>query len=275
MARDSKKDDIDLLHVDAEHPVAKKIAADKRAESITRFMHGLESKRKAVSDAVTAAAHKVKADPTSKATEVELKAAREKQAGFERDARAKLTAKMVAIIKTPANISATFSKRFAERERAMAIHEWVQSITDLEGVSQVCHYKSAGKSTASYDREGNAGSDQIKLPADFYDKTVAHELGHLIESRKPGVLELAEAFFDYRITSTKSPNGREIDLGKYSALFKGVKGVKGCIDHFDRVFHPIYAAYCGRRYKKGGERGTEIISMGLQALHEQPRAVCS
>ena len=93
--------------------------------------------------------------------------------------------------------------RAAQKRFVMAVQNWMQSITNLEQEIGECHYRSAGRSDSSYVRKGSKGSDLIKLKANCLDQHVVHELGHLIEARKPGILERAQGFLKYRIESTK------------------------------------------------------------------------
>lgn len=263
VAGSKKRDDFDLMHVNKKHPVALKIAADKKAEGITRFMHGHETRRKQLEDE-RAEAGRISKEKGTKEADDAVKSVGAKQAAFEAEVKTQLAKELAKLVSHPAKIAAKFPKKFGQKERVLAVQNWMQSITNLEDKGEEVHYKSAASSVSSYVRKGSNGSDLIKLKANCLDQHVAHELGHLIEARKPGILERAQEFLKYRIESTKGPHGKVIDLGDINPR---QKGIKGCIDHFHRIFNALDAGYCGRIYKDGA---TEILSMGLEFLQVSP-----
>jgi hypothetical protein len=90
---------------------------------------------------------------------------------------------------------------------------------------------------------------------------VAHELGHIIEDSDPYVYEMVQTFLHYRVGDEKPQ--------RMANLFPGY-GFKanevGRKNHFDRHFDSMSAYYVGKQY---GDN-SEILSMGIQALHEDP-----
>lgn len=112
------------------------------------------------------------------------------------------------------------------------------------------------------DREANFNGhkgNKIRLPKFFTDHAIVHEFGHMLEQCKPGIGDMAREFREYRTEGCD-----KVDLGLFNPERRGEKGI---IDHFDRYFEPGFAAYCGKEYT-GGD--TEILSMGLEAMHREP-----
>lgn len=112
--------------------------------------------------------------------------------------------------------------------------------------------------------DGNMELDIGNLKEDD-GSTLAHELGHLLEDRKEGLISKLEAFVEYRCKGEGFT-----DIG---GIAQGVmKGEMGRKNEFDRFFPEIKAYYTGLVYKHedGSIYGTEILSMGLEALYEDP-----
>lgn len=100
--------------------------------------------------------------------------------------------------------------------------------------------------------------------------TQVHELGHMIEELKPNVKEKVEAFLDYRLGDEKVVDMDSVPGGE------SMKGEMVRKNHFDRHFRGVSAYYVGKDYrnKKGERYGTEVLSMGIQALYEDPSGFC-
>ena len=81
-----------------------------------------------------------------------------------------------------------------------------------------------------------------------------HEIGHVIESANPKVFELCKGFLYHRIGSEKP-----------STIFRG-KSEVGAEDDWRKAFGAS-AKYVGKWYPDG----TEILSMGLEKLFNDPR----
>jgi hypothetical protein len=107
--------------------------------------------------------------------------------------------------------------------------------------------------------------DHIQLEFDEPEKIIAHEYGHAIEERTRTGNQLAiaraEEFLAHRVG-----NEPLTDLhAKYPDLDPGEMGRK---DQFTTVFNERSAYYTGKDYGKCN--GTEILSMGIQKLYDDP-----
>jgi hypothetical protein len=93
-----------------------------------------------------------------------------------------------------------------------------------------------------------------------------HELGHQLEYHLPGAAAAARAFLHHRTDwDTPVPLAEKFPGRGYEPDEKGSK------DHFGRHFGPDAAYYCGKHYASGS---TEIVSMGVEALYNDPVAFC-
>lgn len=89
-----------------------------------------------------------------------------------------------------------------------------------------------------------------------------HELGHLIEYRKPGVRAAALAFLKKRQGSEKPQKLNDVFPGHgYGDDEMGIK------DQFDKAFKDSSAYYVGKIYNRPV---TEIVSMGVEQLYKNP-----
>jgi SPP1 gp7 family putative phage head morphogenesis protein len=91
---------------------------------------------------------------------------------------------------------------------------------------------------------------------------VVHEIGHIIQDSDPYVNEMVHTFLNYRV-------GEE-PYQKMKTLFPryGFDDYElGRKDNFDKHFNTVYAYYCGKESASGN---SEILSMGIQALYEDP-----
>lgn len=110
--------------------------------------------------------------------------------------------------------------------------------------------------TAAISKDGTpiSGGEQIQV----------HEIGHMIETRKPGVLKLANEFLAYR-TAGETPVKMKDLVPKANYGDEEL----GCPDDFAKGFGGDMnkAGYCGKGYDG---HATEIVSMGLERLYENP-----
>lgn len=96
--------------------------------------------------------------------------------------------------------------------------------------------------------------------------SVVHEMGHVLENelKMPDdwrtVGAIANGFLKYRVGDESVKPMRE-----FGERFD--EDEIGWDDKFGRAFSPVEARYVGKDYKG---RGTEILSMGLQKLYEDP-----
>jgi hypothetical protein len=101
----------------------------------------------------------------------------------------------------------------------------------------------------------------ISAPPKTHPTSFVHEVGHHLEHTVPGAKDLCNSFLKHR-TAGDEP----VDL--VAAGLTQVAGATGYRDQFARALGDKRAPYAGRRYASHG--GTEILSMGLEALHDDP-----
>lgn len=112
----------------------------------------------------------------------------------------------------------------------------------------------------SYDPPANGKPGRLLLPERVRSRAIVHLLGHHLEATLEGVGPGARSFHRWR-THDEEP----IDLrSKHLTHAEGAIGYSG---NFGRFFQERQAAYVGRIYPDGG---TEIVSMGLEALWQDP-----
>lgn len=100
--------------------------------------------------------------------------------------------------------------------------------------------------------------------ADFDpDHVAVHEMGHGLEYQIPGAQERAREFRAYRVKGEQPTNMLAKFGGQYTADEEGYE------DEFGKFFGAgsSSAFYTGKAYKHGS---TEIISMGVQSLYNNP-----
>ncbi len=88
-----------------------------------------------------------------------------------------------------------------------------------------------------------------------------HETGHAVETRMPGCLGAALQFVEHRCRGEKPIKMAD----KYGDAYAA--GETGRKDHFDRALDEHHAYYVGKDY---GGAGSEVLSMGLEALYDDP-----
>lgn len=105
------------------------------------------------------------------------------------------------------------------------------------------------------------GRPRVFLTNQNSAKTHVHEMGHIIESEDQYVEEMVQTFLHYRVGDEKPV--------KLKSVFPNINygpDETGRIDNFDRYFDKNSAYYVGKEYANG----SEILSMGLQALFDDP-----
>lgn len=119
------------------------------------------------------------------------------------------------------------------------------------------------KKCRAYQQLQADGSSLIVLSPAKTARVAVHEMGHAIELQFPGALQAARDFLAHRVGNQPQT--------KLKKLFPGHgfdASEFGRDDHFGRYFGKgtVESWYCGKHY----DVGTEIISMGLEALYHDP-----
>lgn len=118
----------------------------------------------------------------------------------------------------------------------------------------------AGIIPAGAEQRAHATRSMIWLRADERTDVAVHELGHLIEFQHAAAA--AGAFLAHRVGD--EPPRLMTDVGPGRGYAAGELGRK---DRFDRAFDEVEAYYVGKQYSHSA---TEVISMGLQKLYNDP-----
>lgn len=96
-------------------------------------------------------------------------------------------------------------------------------------------------------------------------KIFVHEMGHMLEN-KLGLRRDVQEFRGYRIDAAGTPT---ISMREATGINAYAENEKGNEDSFGRVFDRNAAFYAGKMYNDGS---TEILSMGLEKMYENPVA---
>jgi hypothetical protein len=106
--------------------------------------------------------------------------------------------------------------------------------------------------------------DHMQVKFDEKEKIIAHEYGHAIEARTrtgtSNALDRGLEFLKYRV-------GNEPLTDLHAKFGRGDPGEMGRKDQFTTVFPEYSAYYAGKDY---GRDGTEILSMGIEKLYDDP-----
>lgn len=156
-------------------------------------------------------------------------------------------------------------------DRAREVLGKVRRVVASQGAGQELDVRWQGVSPASRNaRDFHAGAvgvsgerfSTVNLTAKTKPKTIAHELGHVVEWQVPGVNARVREFLDYRC-------GGEVPR-KLADLFPG-RGFGptefGRRDRFDLFFDDEAAYYAGKVY---AHENSEVLSMGFEALFSDP-----
>lgn len=153
----------------------------------------------------------------------------------------------------------------ASRARADRAAEWLGAITqrgDSDALSVPTGEKSGARAHYAL------GPHYIQLGDQDSEAIAVHELGHAIEEnhktgRQKGVIHSAN------FLAMRTQGEALTDIGDKFGV-DAMRGEMGRKDQFDRAFPEQSAYYVGKDY--GGGKATEILSMGLQRLYEDPAA---
>lgn len=105
------------------------------------------------------------------------------------------------------------------------------------------------------------GRPRVFLANDDGADVHVHEMGHILEGEDTYVADMVQTFLHYRVGDEKPV--------KLKSVFPNLNygpSETGRIDNFDRYFSKNSAYYVGKEYSNG----SEILSMGLQALFDDP-----
>jgi hypothetical protein len=292
---------IDLKQTDPDHPVAKQILEDKESHEIVKAMASYQSKygdlfisaEQAEVDAKTALKSAstylyfplAKLDPTKKAAVLDYKAKQEKYNELnlkKQEAEKEIRKDLVLLMRPAKPIEISFvdarDNKYDDTDIPISDDLQQKANIGLNFVKMICagdvntkigllgtkqnrsFYRVLKEESANGVLEGS-----VVLTKNARVVTTIHELGHFLDNHKKGVREKALAFLEYRTNKEES-----IDMGSIADFLQGEQGKK---DHFDRYFdNQISAYYVGKTYEQGDN---EIVSMGLQALYEDPVKFCT
>jgi hypothetical protein len=168
--------------------------------------------------------------------------------------QAEQTRKLLAV-GSPSRLGMQHQASATAEVRRQADHaaEWLGSIT--RGVKADVRVEGGGHEGRSYYADG-----AVNLGADSHNAIAVHEIGHHLEAM-PHIRAACHAFLEHRHGDEPYRELNEVTSGGYAP------GEKGRKDNFDKVFGPRSAYYVGKTYKNGA---TELLSMGIQALYENP-----
>lgn len=248
---------------------------DRRVKAIQKLGAKREAAKRAVDKATTACDRAIKRLVDSIGTDKEADYREQERAANRKwaEAKARLDALphpregLAAILKpkNPSSFDPTFQSNLQiDQARIAQAQEFLSKITEGQTNFRVIYEKTAdGRAYCVSPRGGNA-VPRVGLAVRNGPDVVIHEIGHALENTNPGWADRAHEFRAYRVAGEKPR--------KLQRLFPGY-GYKaaevGCQDDFGKVFGKgtIEAYYVGKDY---GRYGTEITSMGLQELYNDP-----
>jgi hypothetical protein len=117
---------------------------------------------------------------------------------------------------------------------------------------------------SAYDKFQQAEQDFANKKKNEVTSTFIHEVGHFIEA-DPDIQKMAQLFKAYRCGTAKPQQYNKMELFKGAGYSDDEKGVE---DDFGKAFDRSSAFYIGKEYASGS---TEILSMGLQKLYDDPK----
>lgn len=155
---------------------------------------------------------------------------------------------------TPAVLNATIvGATKADKKNAEEVLDWIRRLIGTKAVTPnaqlTIKYSSSKTLRASANQYGT-----VKLAKNEDRRTIAHELGHIVEFATQGVYAAAEQW-----RSDRTKGERTIRLSSISGPGYGSSEVTKPDKFLD--------AYVGKIY---GQRATEVISMGLEYLYAEP-----
>ena len=237
----------------------------------------------------------------AKVREIGLKAIREdmleinKQDGFSSEELSKATEELkqkqqTAIATDKKSIRDSKDENAVrQREKAQdALRSIFNPNTHTDSLSKPITYSgtsreySVGRTLEFVDGTRGANLTGIVINKQTSLSTILHEYGHQVENGSPEAHDLCSDFLKKRTSGEK--------VERYQKIFKGYrygKNEEGSPDDFEKTFKAVVpdantknkAYYAGKRYKEtpfGASSkslaSTEVYSMGLELLHENPVA---
>ena len=174
--------------------------------------------------------------------------------------RTKIEFKPAAGLKLSANTQARARKAF----------DWLQTVVRASPAKQKIEFEMRDAD----DGRASMAHDGTFMRLDDYDgeATIVHEFGHAIEAHFPEALEAGRQFLAHRVRDEKPQSLKQLFGGGYTERemgrkdnFEGaMKGFRGTRDA-KRAERAAY--YVGKDY---GQYATEILSMGLERLYDDP-----
>ncbi len=168
--------------------------------------------------------------------------------------------KAMGVDKKPAKAVMDFVEGFnPSHDQKRAINDGMAFIRGISGHDVDVSFK-ADRSRANKELESNV----INI-GEYSGVTAAsaviHEIGHQIEETNPEVFKMAKDFVAMRTRGEE-----ETSMAKW-----GMKGEYGKKDNFDKAFDEASAYYIGKEYH--GFNTTEVLSMGLEKLYDDPKGL--
>ncbi len=160
----------------------------------------------------------------------------------------------------------------AQKQVVSEVHGFVGAMTNWAGDQQYQGFESTDGRAYYMNSDGKkapqiafgkgwTGIDKDEVSRIKATNTLVHEIGHMIEHRKPGLQQRAFEFLNYRVGSEAPVSLKQQFPGSgYDPNEMGRK------DNFDRVFDGSGAYYVGKKYHDT----TEIVPMGLEQMYKNP-----
>lgn len=151
-----------------------------------------------------------------------------------------------------------------DRSRIVEAQDFLAKITEGQPNLRMIYKKSNINRAYCAFLRGDVGYPVVGLVARNPSGIVVHEIGHALENSNPGWADRAHEFRAYRVRG-ETPRSLQ-------RLFPGYnfgKSEVACKDDFEKVYGKGSASayYAGKDY---GSIATEITSMGLQELYDDP-----
>jgi HK97 family phage portal protein len=183
---------------------------------------------------------------------------------FEKESR-EAVARVLAVAdpaKVEMDLSADVTSDVAKKS-VMQSQEWLQGKVSKNALPEQSSLAAqVSQIPADEKQRSNCLGAQVNLTEGANVSTAVHEMGHVLENANPEIGRLAQDFLRERFRDEPLLT-RLNDVDPGASYDDNEYGRK---DNFDKVFGPVNAYYVGR----ASYSSSEAISMGLQALHDDP-----